>query len=706
MIERRRSSWFTPAVVLTALGLLIVVAVGVLLVLRFVDQERQRDLRNWQVRLGIVADSRKAAIDSWLAQQWTDLGGIAQNDSVRIFLTELKTSGGNVNRVNDGQGQAEYLATLLAFTADQRHFTAPLFGPNVAADVGRIGLAGIAMFDNDGHTVVATRGTPSGEAWISAFLAGSPKGKTALRDISVDEAGHASMAFLVPVFAVQADATPDQQVGWVLGIKEIDAELYPLLHQPGAVEGTAETLLLRLTGATVDYLSPLHDHKPLSFTLAADTPDLAEAAALRAVGGFGVKRDYRDIEVLYVSRDIAGTPWVLLYKVDRSEALGDADGRARRLLGFFLLSIFLIVVAFVAVWRHGASRRYSLMAGQYRTLGARFERQSNLLRLVTDNQPNAIFITNEDGRYRFANRQAAVQAGISADDMLGKSIAAVIGPVTAGRYRQLDRQALESGQVIRELSRSGEGPSLHVVQSLHIPLGAAAEMTPGVLIIEQDLTDFTAEQERRRNTLDQLVKCLISIADRRDPAAARHSSSVALVARAIADDMGHSPTLIETAEMAGNLMNLGKVLVPASILTRAGPLRAEELDLLHDSLLDATRFLAGVEFDGPVIETLRQSQERWDGKGRPQGLKGQAILPSARVLAVANAFVAMVSPRAYRAGLSTDVALRALLDEIGTHFDPAAVAALANHIENKGGRDAWAYFSEPTMSTPRVIDPL
>jgi HD-GYP domain-containing protein (c-di-GMP phosphodiesterase class II) len=696
-----------PAIILTVLGLLIVVAIGVSLVLRFVDQERQRDLRNWQIRLGIVADSRKAAIDGWLAQQWAALDGIAQNNSVQLFMTELKAASGNVNAVTDGQGQAGYLETLLSFTADQRHFTAPLFGPDVPADVGRIGVAGIAIFDNDGHMIVATRGTPSGEAWISAFLAGSAKGQTALRDIFADAAGHPAMAFLDPVFAVQSDATPDRQVGWVLGVKEIGAELYPLLHQPGAAEGSAEALLVRRNGATVDYLSPLRDHAPLSFRLAADTPDLAEADALGAIGGFSVKRDYRDVQVLYVSRAIVGAPWVLLYKIDRSEALGAADGRARLLLVFFLLSILLIVVAFIAVWRHGASRRFSVMASQYRALAQRFERQSNLTRLVTDSQPNAIFITNEDGSYRFANRQSAAQAGISAADILGKSLAAVLGPVTAGRYQELNKRALASGQAIRELSRTGDGPSLRVVQSQHIPLEPAADIAHGVLVIEENLTEVTAEQERRRHTLEQLVKCLMSIADRRDPTAARHSSSVAMVARAVASDMGHSPALVDTAELAGNLMNLGKILVPASILTRAGPLRADELDLLHDSLLEATRFLEGIEFDGPVMETLRQIQERWDGKGRPQGLAGQDILPSARVLAVANAFVAMVSPRAYRRGLSMDAALRAVLDEMGTRFDPAAVAALANHVENKGGRAAWAYLSEPAPSAPpRVIDPI
>ena len=144
------------------------------------------------------------------------------------------------------------------------------------------------------------------------------------------------------------------------------------------------------------------------------------------------------------------------------------------------------------------------------------------------------------------------------------------------------------------------------------------------------------------------------------------------------------------AEMAGRLMNLGKILVPASILTRAGPLTEEELRSLHDAMLEATRLLEGVAFDGPVIETLRQCQEHWDGSGRPNGLKEREIIPTARVLAVANAFVGLRSPRAYRAKMSMDDAMRILIGEIGTKFDSAVVAALVSHVENKGGRATWA----------------
>ena len=703
---RAWSSLLRPAVVLTLAAMIVAAAAGIVLVMRFVDRERSRDMVNWQLRLGIVADSRKAAIEAWLTGQWNDLGAVAQNESVQLFLAELAAASGDVKSVPDGQAQRDYIDNLLVFTAAQSHFAAAVAAPNLPVNIDRPGTAGIALFDRSGRLVVATRGTPTDAAWVAPFLAGAAKAKRALRDLAVDAGGNLWMAFLLPVFSVQGDATPDQQVGWVLGVKQAGPELFPLLHQPGAAQRTAAAMLVRPDGANVSVLSPLPDYKPLSLSLAAATPDLAEARALAAPGGFGLAHDYRGTQVLYVSRAIAGTPWVLLYKVDRAEALAATDRRASQLLLFFGLAILVTLATFAAVWRHGASRRAALAAERYRALAARFEHQTRLLHVVTDGQPNAIFIADEQGRYTFANRRAAAQAGISAEDMLGKSLAAVIGPATASRYIDLNRRALDGNEVVADLSRSGNGAGLTVIHSQHIPLEPAPDIARGVLVIEEDLSQITAEQERRRATLDHLVRCLISLADRRDPAAAGHSAFVTAVARSVAAEMALAPALVDTAEMAGRLMNLGKILVPASILTRAGPLTQAELDRLHDSMLEATRLLEGVEFDGPVIETLRQCHEQWDGGGRPNGLKGREIIPTARVLAVANAFVGLVSPRAYRAPMTIDDASRILVGEIGRKFDPAVVAALVSYLENKGGRGAWANLpSRAPEPAPPVIDP-
>ena len=119
-----------------------------------------------------------------------------------------------------------------------------------------------------------------------------------------------------------------------------------------------------------------------------------------------------------------------------------------------------------------------------------------------------------------------------------------------------------------------------------------------------------------------------------------------------------------------------------------------ELFLTSADLLD------GIEFEGPVVETLRQLQEHWDGSGMPRGLKGEEILPMACVVAVANAFVGMVSARAYRPGLPLDAAARVLLEGAGAKFDRRPIAALINILDNRDGRTRWASFAE-VPSPPR-----
>src|SRR5262249_40051836 len=87
----------------------------------------------------------------------------------------------------------------------------------------------------------------------------------------------------------------------------------------------------------------------------------------------------------------------------------------------------------------------------------------------------------------------------------------------------------------------------------------------------------------------------------------------------------------------------------------------------------------------PVVMTLRQAQARWDGTGIPTGLAGEDILITARIVSVANAFVGMVSKRAYREALDIDRAVAAILDQVGKAFDRRPVVALINYLDTQGG---------------------
>jgi PAS domain S-box-containing protein len=311
---------------------------------------------------------------------------------------------------------------------------------------------------------------------------------------------------------------------------------------------------------------------------------------------------------------------------------------------------------------------------------------------VTDSEPDAIFIIDAEGRYQFANRAAATLAGAASPaEIVGKTIAAVHGPESAKRHRlELNRMRAQ-GQPITSLTRltTTENQSICLL-STYSPLDEAAGHVGAALVVERDISAEIGERERREQTLRNLVRALITIIDRRDPYAADHSVRVGRLSRAIAEEMGLAPVLAETAEYAGNLMNLGKLLVPAELLTRSSALTDDERQRVRESLKAGADVLKGIAFDGPLVETLRQMQEHWDGTGKPDGLRGEAILITARIVSVANAFVAMISTRAYRAGIDIDVALDSLLAECGVIFDRRVVAALISYIDSRGGRAAWA----------------
>jgi HD-GYP domain-containing protein (c-di-GMP phosphodiesterase class II) len=235
----------------------------------------------------------------------------------------------------------------------------------------------------------------------------------------------------------------------------------------------------------------------------------------------------------------------------------------------------------------------------------------------------------------------------------------------------------------------GDG-RLRVLQSDHIPVSLKKDAPPSVLVVERDITEAVTERERRSRILGQIVRTLVGVVDRRDPYAADHSQRVAVLARAIATEMGLPEREIETAETAGNLLNLGKILVAPELLTKSGELSDEDRRKVRHSIQTSADLLQGIEFDGPVVETLRQAQAHWDGSGSPAGLAGDDILITARIVGVANAFVGMVSRRAYREALDIDRALEVLLSQVGKAFDRRVVAALINYLDNRGGRAHWA----------------
>ncbi len=690
-IERIGGRNIIAGVALTAVALVAGALVAAILALEYADAERDRELRRWQDRLGLIADTRTGAVEGWLRNQFDALGALADNASVQLYMSELTTKREPAERLTQDLARSGYLRNLLTVLADREGFAAAPTGPDVDANVRRLGVAGLALLDSTGRAVAATAGMPAIEGGLQGFVTGAERGSSALLDMHIGPSGRPAMAFLAPVFAVHGDRSPTRQVGWALGVKQVGRELFQLLRQPGAPWASAEALLVRRDGAAIGYLSPTAGGQDaLTRRLAFDTPELAAAYAIDHPGGFSRKLDYRGTSVLVAARAVARAPWSLLYKLDSAEALGPGEARLRSFLVTLALAVVVVIAAFVAVWRHGASRRAGAAASRHEALFRRHEAQSRFLRLISDSQPEPMFILDADGRYTFANRAAGERAGISPEDMLGKTVDSVLGPVAGQRIRARNRIAETPETVLEEFRDSDPNGALRVVQSAHVPVPETPDSGPGVMVVERDITVAVAERERRVRLLDRLIQTLLTIVDRRDPYAANHSARVAAVARGIAEEMGLDPTTVDTAETAGSLMNLGKILVPPDLLCSTDDLQSFELRMIRESVRATADLLEDVEFDGPVVEVLRQVRERWDGAGEPDGRGGDDILLPARVVSAANAFVAMISPRAWRPGMSVDEAIDRLMAEIGGAFDRRVVAALINRLDNRGARGVWA----------------
>ncbi|MBI5104921.1 MAG: HD domain-containing protein [Solirubrobacterales bacterium] len=164
----------------------------------------------------------------------------------------------------------------------------------------------------------------------------------------------------------------------------------------------------------------------------------------------------------------------------------------------------------------------------------------------------------------------------------------------------------------------------------------------------------------------------------RHPALGDHNHDVAALAAAVGRALGLEGDDLEHVRHAAELHDVGKVAIPDAILDKPGPLDDDEWAFMRRHTLIGERILAAAPSLAPVARLVRASHERWDGRGYPDRLAADAIPLGARIVAVCDAFHAMVTDRPYRAGRTEAAALAELRRCAGTQFDPDIVAAFCD----------------------------
>ena len=206
--------------------------------------------------------------------------------------------------------------------------------------------------------------------------------------------------------------------------------------------------------------------------------------------------------------------------------------------------------------------------------------------------------------------------------------------------------------------------------------------------VREEVALRTADIQRDQSVVETaVINMLCSIVDAReqcDPFRCGHSRRVATLAVAIAAQLGLTGEATGPIRTSAHLHDIGKIGVPGALLIQTTPLTTDDIERVRAHVQIGVEILASIPALASALPGVASHHERWDGAGFPEGLKGEAIPLAARIIAVADTFDALTSPRPYQAILVPEIAFTRLLEMAGTQHDPMVVDAMGIVMHDGG----------------------
>jgi PAS domain S-box-containing protein len=311
-------------------------------------------------------------------------------------------------------------------------------------------------------------------------------------------------------------------------------------------------------------------------------------------------------------------------------------------------------------------------------------------RTMFENTGTSMILVEEDMTISMANSEFMRNTGYSTDEIIGRmKWTEIVHPDDLGRMveqhrlRREDPASTLPNYEFRYRTKSGD--LRDALLTVDVIPGTRKSIASLI-----DITERNLAEEELKNTLNSLrkavsmtIQVLVSAIEVRDPYTAGHQRRSANLARAIATEMGLPPEMVEGIRMAGYIHDIGKLSIPAEILSKPTKLSAIEFALIKEHSLRGYEILKDVESPWPLAEMIYQHHERLDGSGYPRKLQGNDIIIEARILAVADVVEAMASNRPYRPSLGIDPALAEIEKNRGTIYDDAVVDACIRLFREK-----------------------
>jgi PAS domain S-box-containing protein/putative nucleotidyltransferase with HDIG domain len=344
------------------------------------------------------------------------------------------------------------------------------------------------------------------------------------------------------------------------------------------------------------------------------------------------------------------------------------------------------------------SKTESLFLGTYgvaQDITARKQAEEELMlqkahfQQLFENSPEAIVILDESDRIQNTNRGFEELFGYTIEECQYRTITELIVPEDrAEEARRLSQSVIKKGiaQHNETIRKRKDGSEVDVAV-LGYPIHFQNSKV-GVYAIYSDITERKKSEKTIQTTLQKLRKAMggiihvmVSTVEARDPYTAGHQHRVAELARAIAHEMGMTKEQVDGIRIAGSIHDLGKIKIPAEILSNPGQITEAEFSLIKTHPEVAYGILREIEFSRPVAQIVYQHHEKINGSGYPRGLAAEEILPEAKVLTIADVVEAIASHRPYRPALGIKIALDEITNNRGVLYDSEAADACVRVFE-------------------------
>ena len=313
-----------------------------------------------------------------------------------------------------------------------------------------------------------------------------------------------------------------------------------------------------------------------------------------------------------------------------------------------------------------------------------------LVRSLVDNMLDAAVIIARSGKILFVNNAAANLVGMkSPQEAVGKRVANFIHPnhmrSVIRNYLMVSRRHVRVLNEYRIITPSGDEKE---VESLGTNI--MFKGMPAHIVTLRDISERKGAEKKIRegiirlsNNLEEAVISLASAFEMKDPYTAGHQRRVTEIACAIAREMDIDEDRLQGLRLASLVHDIGKINVPAEILSKPGKLIKPEIDLIRTHSEAGYNILKNINFPWPISDIVLQHHERINGSGYPKRLSGDAILLEAKIIAVADVVEAMASHRPYRASLGIEKALKEIEANQGILYDPT-VSKSCLHLFHSG----------------------